>query len=153
MRSINDAGLALIKSFESFRSEPYQDEGGIWTIGYGHTEGVTEDSDDITEAQAETLLCGDLQSAEDAVSRLITVDLDDNQYAALVSLTFNAGTAPLMRTLGQKLNAGDYAGAAEQFAAWRLAGGIVSDGLVRRRAAERELFLTPVNEPATHNID
>jgi lysozyme len=55
--------------------------------------------------------------------------------------------------LGQKLNAGDYSGAADEFLRWRLAGGLVSDGLVRRRNAERALFLTPVNEPATHNID
>jgi len=144
MRQINQAGLSLIKSFESFRASAYLDEGGTWTIGYGHTEGVSGDTPPVTEKQAEALLRQDLQAAESSVCRLVKVELNDNQYAALVSLVYNAGSAPLVRMLGIRLNAGDYAGAADEFFRWRLAGGIVSDGLVRRREAERALFMTPV---------
>jgi len=152
-RSIDVAGLALIKSFEGFRATAYQDEAGVWTIGYGHTAGVTESSPAITEPQGELLLRADLQTAEESVEHFIGVDLNDNQFSALVSLVYNTGAAPLRRTLGQKLNDGDYDGAAHEFQRWRRAGGMVSDGLVRRRKAEADLFMTPVEEPATHNID
>jgi lysozyme len=135
MRPINAAGLRLIMSFESFSASPYQDEGGVWTIGYGHTPPVTE-------AEAEQLLRQDLKTAQESVARLVTAPLTDNQYAAVVSLVYNAGPEPLRRTLGAKLNAGD-ASAAQEFLRWRLAGGMVSDGLVRRREAERALFRTP----------
>lgn len=141
-RHINDAALQLIKSFESCRLDAYQDGAGIWTQGWGHTDGITADSPDITQDQADEWLSDDLLNAEAAVQRLIEVVLTDNQYGALVSLTYNAGTAPLKRTLGTKLNAGDYAGAADQFMAWKMSGGVISDGLVRRRTAERALFLT-----------
>jgi lysozyme len=143
MRRINDNGLALIKSFEGFRPDPYPDEGGTWTIGYGHTQDVDAGSAAVTEAQAETLLQEDVGAAEESVCGAIVVPLTDNQYAALVSLVYNAGSAPLTRMLGARLNAGDYAGAAQEFLRWRLSGGMVSDGLVRRREAERALFLAP----------
>jgi lysozyme len=143
MRSINQAGLDLIKSFESFRAEPYRDEDGIWTIGYGHTRQVTGDSQAVAEEQAEALLRQDILVAEVSVCGLITAALNENQYAALVSLVYNAGPAPLTRMLGIRLNKQDYRGAADEFLRWRLAGGMVSDGLVRRRQAERALFLTP----------
>lgn len=142
MRSINTDGLELIKSFEGFRSSAYKDSVGIWTIGYGHTRGVTSASPDITPEQAEALLAGDLENAELAVEKMIITTLNDNQYAALVSLVYNVGTAPLTHTLGTLLNSGDYEGAADEFPKWNHAGGVVSNGLVRRRAAERDLFLS-----------
>lgn len=144
MRVINVAGLNLIKSFEGFRAKPYQDSAGVWTIGYGHTRGVSEAYPEITIEQAEDLLASDLTAAESAVEHFIHVPLNENQYAALVSLVFNAGTGPLLKSLGKFLNGKSYGAAAEEFAKWRIAGGTVSDGLVRRRAAERKLFLTPV---------
>lgn len=143
MRPINQAGLRLVMSFESFRAEPYRDESGVWTIGYGHTEDVTQESQPVTTEEARGLLQEDLRVAESTVCRLVKVALSDNQYAALVSLVFNTGQAPLSRTLGAKLNAGDYAAAGQEFLRWRLSGGMVSDGLARRREAERELFMTP----------
>jgi lysozyme len=142
MRTINSVGLALVKSFEQFRAQPYQDEGGVWTIGYGHTDHIGPDSPALSEAEAEALLRRDLSEAEESVCALVHVPLNDNQYAALVSLVYNAGPAPLSRGLGMRLNAGDYAGVADEFLRWRLAGGMVSDGLLRRRTAERALFLT-----------
>lgn len=143
MRAINQAGLDLIKSFEGFSAEPYQDEGDVWSIGYGHTKNVTPDTSPITESEAEILLRDDLSDAENSVCNLIAAPLTDNQYAALVSLVYNAGLEPLKRMLGTKLNQQDYIGTANEFLRWRIAGGIVSDGLVRRRNAERTLFLTP----------
>lgn len=140
MRQINEAGLDLIKSFEGLRLSPYQDMNGIWTIGYGHTKGVSGSSKTITVTQAESLLRNDLVNAETSVGKLIKVTLTDNQYAALVSLVFNVGSAPLTHTLGTKLNAGDIDGAAEEFLKWNHAGGTVVAGLARRREAEQALF-------------
>jgi lysozyme len=140
-RSINAAGLALIKSFESFRSYPYKDSAGIWTIGYGHTKGVNAWTVPITEDQAEDFLLADVTDAEAAIERLIYIALNDNQFSALVSLIYNVGTAPLTHTLGALLNEGNYSAVADQFLRWNHAGGVVSDGLTRRRVAERNLFL------------
>ena len=144
MRVIGDAGLALIKSFEGLRLGPYMDSAGTWTIGYGHTRDVTQESDVITETEADDLLHEDLAFAELEVSRTAKVDLNQNQFDALVSLVFNVGSSPLFMTLGKKLNLGDYEGVAEEFLVWNHAGGLVIDGLTRRREAEKQLFLTPV---------
>jgi lysozyme len=140
MCRITASGLNLIKEFEGFKSLPYQDGKGIWTIGYGHINGVTAETALITEAEAERLLLDDLHEAESQISRLIQVPLNDNQYSALVSLVFNVGNAPLHRTLGQMLNAGNYAAAAEEFSKWVFIGEQPSAGLIRRRAAEKKLF-------------
>jgi len=156
-RSINDAGIALVKSFESFRADPYQDEGDVWTQGYGRTHGITADSPPITEPQACAWLAEDLQEFGNYVLEYIKTALSDNEYAALVSLTENVGTGPLIGGLGKVLNAGDKASTADHFLLWdkeTIDGELVEvPGLTRRRTAERELFLTPDEEPATHNID
>ena len=82
----------------------------------------------------------DLVQYEDAVKRAVRVPVNENQFAALVSFTYNIGAGSLSRsTLLRKLNDGDYAGAADEFPRWNKAGGRVLNGLVRRRAAEREL--------------
>lgn len=144
----NDAGVALIKSFEGLRLKAYHDSVGVLTIGFGHTsaagaplvtKGLT-----ITDDEAEQILRTDLLLYEDVVEEAVTVPLTGNQFAALVSFTYNLGGGNLRSsTLLRKLNAGDYAGAADEFARWDKAGGKVLAGLTRRRAAERELFLTP----------
>ena len=134
-------GLSLIKSFEGLRLQAYQDAVGVWTIGYGTTRGVNA-SMSITKEQAERMLLNDVQRFEPEVERLVTVPLSQNQWDALISFTYNLGAANLeSSTLRRMLNAGDYTGAAEQFPRWNKAGGKVLPGLVRRRAAERELFL------------
>lgn len=140
MRHISETGLAFIQQWEGFRGKPYQDSGGVWTQGYGHTRGVTAETSEITQDEALHLLADDLAIAEAEVSRLIKVNLTDNQFAALVSLTFNAGSAPLLKTLGHKLNDGDYEGAADSFLVWSHVNGVVNAGLENRRAAEKELF-------------
>ncbi|HJR08276.1 MAG TPA: lysozyme [Pyrinomonadaceae bacterium] len=169
MREINQAGLDLIKSFEGILDgdpttanlDPYLDPIGIWTIGYGHAIVVGKDflrgkqnkakafslyPGGITMAEAETLLRADVMDKCRDVDSLVKVSLNDNQYAAVVSFTFNLGVGNLKQsTLLKKLNAGDFEGAAKEFAKWNKAGGKVLAGLTRRRAAEAALFLRPVN--------
>ncbi len=134
-------GLSLIKSFEGLRLLAYRDAVGVWTVGYGATRGVKAGMS-VTKEQAERMLLNDVQRFEPEVERLVQVPLTGNQWDALVSFTYNLGAANLeSSTLLRKLNAGDYAGAAEQFPRWNKAGGKVLPGLVRRREAERVLFL------------
>ena len=138
---INQAGLDLIKSFEGLRLSAYRDPVGIWTIGYGTTRGVREGMQ-ITERMADELLLGDVAYFENVVRSLVKVSLTDNEFSALVSFVYNLGEGNLSRsTLLKKLNAGDKRGAADELPRWNKAGGKVLQGLVRRRAAERALFL------------
>jgi lysozyme len=139
--NINQRSIELIKEFEGFCATPYKCPADVWTIGYGHTAGVTESMPEITEEEAEALLRKDVRIAENAVLQMVDVPLTDNQFSALVSLTFNIGAANFARsTLLKKLKAADYAGTAEQFERWVYAKGVKLPGLVRRRAAERALF-------------
>jgi len=137
-------GIALIKSAEGLRLKAYPDPGtgGLpWTIGYGSTAGVTRNMV-ITEAQAEQMLAKDLVRFERIVERLVRVPLNQSQFDALVSFTYNVGEGNFTNsTLLRELNAGDTAGAAEQFSRWVHAAGKVLPGLVTRRGAERALFL------------
>jgi len=134
----------LIKSFEGLELEAYLCPANIWTIGYGHTGNVKE-GDSITKAEAEALLDKDLQTFRNGVKRLVKVPLNENQFGALVSFAYNIGLGSLQSsTLLKMLNAGDYTGAADQFLRWNKSGGKVLTGLVRRREAERAVFLTPV---------
>ena len=145
--SITEEGLDLIRQFEGFREDAYADPGdGTQTIGYGSTrdlEGnpITEDHIRIDEATANQLLERDVQESTDSVLGLVEVDLTDNQLSALVSLVYNIGAGNFRSsTLLRLLNDGDYAGAANEFREWRMAGGEVLPGLVARRAREARLF-------------
>ena len=141
-RQINQAGLNLIKSFEGCKLAAYKDIAGIETIGYGHIAGV-QPGQQITQAQADAFLLQDLTHAEGVVEHLVKSDINDNQFGALVSLVYNIGAGHLASsTLLLKLNAGDFVGAATQFLVWCNAGGKKSPGLLRRREAERVLFLS-----------
>lgn len=138
--------IELIKRFEGFSPKPYLCPAGYWTIGYGHVI-TAQDKDNyrdpITEAEAEALLKKDVFKAEKAVLRLIKVPLTDGQFDALVDFVFNLGGGALQRsTLRAKLNRGEYLDAADEFLKWVWAGGRKLKGLVRRRIAERELFLS-----------
>lgn len=136
-----EKGLELIKHFEGLRLGAYQCSADVWTIGYGHTAGV-KPGDAITTEQADAFLRQDVADSERAVSRFVSVPLTQNQFDALVSFTFNLGSGSLRNsTLLKKLNAGDYSGAAEQLLRWVNAGGKKLPGLVRRREAEKTLFL------------
>lgn len=144
---ISDKGIALIKQFEGCKLTAYQDSVGVWTIGYGWTKPVDgkpiRAGMTIKQETAERLLKTGLVSYENDVSRLVKVDLTQGQFDALVSFTYNLGARSLSTsTLLRKLNAGDYAGAADEFLRWNKAGGKVLNGLSRRREAERALFLS-----------
>jgi lysozyme len=140
-RKTNKAGIELIKHFEGLHTEAYLCPANVWTIGYGHTAGVRK-GQLITEAEAEEFLIEDLSSAEKSVDRFITCELNDNHFAALVSFTFNLGAGNLKTsTLRRKLNGGDYDAVPSELARWVKAGGKTLSGLVRRRAAEGELFM------------
>ncbi|MBE9138318.1 lysozyme [Nodosilinea sp. LEGE 07088] len=145
---MNAAGLEIVKGFEGLRLDAYPDPGTggePWTIGYGHTSaagaprvypGLT-----ITRADAENILKRDLGKYEQAVASAVTRPLTSDQFSALVSFTFNVGAGNLRSsTLLQKLNAGDIAGASDEFSRWVYAAGRVLPGLQRRRRAERALF-------------
>lgn len=134
-------GIEVIKRHEGLRLTVYTDAAGHKTIGYGHKLLPGEHYTRITEAEAGALLRADLAAAENAVRELVTVRLDQSQFDALVSFTFNLGRANLASsTLLRKLNAGDYVGAAAEFERWNKAGGRVLAGLVARRADEAALF-------------
>jgi lysozyme len=147
---INNAGLELIKDFEGLSLVPYPDPGtkaAPYTIGIGATfyqdgRKVTMADAPITEAQAIALLQFHLTKFEQSITQLVKVPLSSNQFSALVSFAYNCGTGNLQSsTLLKKLNASDYAGAADEFLKWDKANKIVMAGLTRRRKAERELFL------------
>jgi lysozyme len=135
-QTINQAGLQLIESFEGLRLQSYQDSVGVWTIGYGHTQGVKQ-GQTITQQQAEAFLQQDLAVAEKAVNGLGQT-LTDNQFAALVSFTFNLGAGNLKTLFKNGL-----AAVPDRILLFDHAGGKQLPGLTRRRAAERALYLTP----------
>ena len=143
----SDAGLDLIKVSEGLETAAYPDPGNRvtgepWTIGYGHTGGVRR-GDTCTEAQATEWLREDLRAAEGAVRHLVDVPLAQGQFDALASFVFNVGAGAFGNsTLLRLLNAGDTAGAAEQFKRWNRGADGPLPGLVTRRAAERDLFVS-----------
>lgn len=144
---ISKSGIELIKRFEGLRLKAYQDSVGVWTIGYGWTQPVDGKKIgpgmQIDHATADRLLkCGVVQY-EQGVNQLVKVKITQGQFDALVSFAYNLGLRSLSTsTLLQKLNDGDRQGAADQFGRWVNAGGKRLDGLVARRAAEREMFLS-----------
>lgn len=137
----NSSGRLLIESFETFESLVYQDQNGVWTQGYGHTNGITADSPPCTLEQANAWLAGDLAWAEAVVTRRVHVPLTENQFSALCCLVFNIGSGNFQESsaLGF-LNAGQYDKVPAAMALWNRAGGKVSAGLVRRRTAEGLLW-------------
>tara|TARA_R100001129_G_scaffold171062_1_gene141024 strand:+ start:515 stop:1051 length:537 start_codon:yes stop_codon:yes gene_type:complete len=136
----SEEGIALIKKFEGCELSSYVCSGGVHTIGYGHTKDVKE-GDTCSSEEAEYYLKDDLESFEGAVSRLVEVKLNQNQFDALVAWTFNLGWGALSSsTLLKVLNDGNYQGVPEQIKRWNMAGGKVLDGLIRRREAEALLF-------------
>lgn len=139
---ISDRGLALIKQYEGFSATAYTCPAGYLTIGYGHIVKAGEPRQ-ITEVQAEQFLRHDVTVAEQAVKRLILTNINQDQYDALVSFTFNLGAGALQRsTLRACVNRSDHTGAASQFGRWIYGGGRKLKGLIHRRNAEKSLYLT-----------
>lgn len=141
-RSINAAGMNIIKQSEGLELKAYRCPANILTIGYGSTGPHVKEGMVITEAQAEELLRSDLRRFEDAVDRAAP-DATDNQFSAMVSLAFNIGEGAFIgSSVLRKHKAGDRVGAAESFKLWNKGGGRVLPGLVKRRAAEAQLYRT-----------
>ena len=139
-------GIDLICGFEGLRLKAYDDGVGVWTIGFGTTiypNGIrVKKGDTCTEAQAKAYMAHDLKKFESAVNNAVKVPLNQNQFDALVSLAYNIGTGAFSEsTLVKKLNANNIRGAADQFDVWVNAGGKRMQGLVNRRAKEKEVFL------------
>ena len=144
---VSQTGINLVKKWEGLLTKAYQDTGGVWTIGYGHTKGVTPNMV-ITEKQAEQFLIEDLQDSVDWVNRLVKVPVNQNQFDALVSFVFNIGPTQFNdSTMLRKLNTKDYNGAANEFKRWKYDNGRVIQGLVNRRADEEKLYRLPYTPP------
>lgn len=142
LRHISGAGVDLIKRWEGCRTNAYLCPAKVWTIGFGHTK-TAKAGLKITQTFAEELLRQDLAVYEQAVIKLVTVPLSQNQFDALVSFAFNVGTGALASsTLLSLLNRSNYLGAAEQFLRWTKAGSVTLPGLVSRRKAEYQLFMS-----------
>lgn len=157
-RAISRTGLELVKHFESCFLKAYQDGGGVWTIGWGHTglqhlDGTVRKGRVITQQEADELLAYDMNQFEARVAALVKVPLSDDQHAALVSFDFNTGGLTLKKgepsTLLKRLNEGNFAKAAAEFPKWNKDNGKVVKGLVRRRLAERALFESDYQTLAT----
>lgn len=148
MRLLSGNGLEKIKQWEGLRLDSYQDQGGVWTIGYGHT-GVDIEADmKISQELAEAFLIADIKNKaitpiykalpDDAIQRLT-----QNQYDALVSFVFNVGGGAFARsTMCRKIKAGDFDGALAEFPHWNKIKGQVNKGLMNRRRAEMDLWTT-----------
>jgi len=142
--SLSLEGLKFIQFWEGFEDEAYLDTGGVWTIGYGTTKingkrvtkGMT-----CTPEQASVWLAHDVKWAEASVNDSVDVEINQNQFDALVSFTYNVGeTAFETSTLLRKLNANDYIEAANQLLRWKYDNGRVIKGLLNRREAEKKVF-------------
>ena len=138
--NIGTKGLDLIRFFEGLELNAYQCAAGVWTIGYGHTKDVQQGMT-ISEARANEMLAEELNEYESYINGLVTVELNQDQFDAMVSWVYNLGVGNLKAsTLLKVLNAGDYAGVPAQIMRWNKAGGKVLEGLTRRRQAEADLF-------------
>ena len=138
--------IDLIKQFEGFRPEAYKDSVGVWTIGYGTTvinnqpvkQGMT-----ITQEQALQLVQQQVNKLWSQIESILKVKINDNQMNALIDFAYNLGFGSLRNsTLMRLVNESKFEEAANQFPRWVYAGGKVLPGLVKRREAERQLFLS-----------
>lgn len=132
-------GKNIIKHFEGCRLTAYKCPAGVWTIGWGHTGGVTK-GQSITQEQADKYLEQDLKKYEKYVNDIVPHNLNQNQFDALVSFCYNCGPGNLQKLV----NARTLPQIAQAMLLYNKGGGVVLAGLVRRRKMEQELFLTPV---------
>jgi len=146
---LSPSGIELLKKLEGYKDKSYQDGAGVWTLGYGTTHGIKVGMT-CTPVMAEGWLIRDTAAADTAVTKMVHAPRTQNEHDALVIFAYNVGVPSLASsTLLRKFNAGDKAGAAEQFKAWnkiRVNGQLAeSKGLLSRRLAEMNLFLGAVS--------
>jgi lysozyme len=155
---INEEGLALIRKFEGFRARAYRDAVGVWTIGYGHTAMAgapqVKAGLSVTREKAAQILVRDVVQFSEGVASAVKVELNDNQFSALVSFAYNVGLGNFRKSSVLKaVNAEDHDTVPRRLALWNRAGGRVLPGLVTRRAAEGALYATAVDTPDGGLID
>lgn len=137
--------IELVKRFEGFRAQAYQDAVGRWTIGYGFTGPEVVKGLIWTRDQADAALIDRLEKAQAQVKAVVKVTINQNQLDALTSFTYNLGIGSLKQSMLLRcINTSHFEDAATQFHKWTYAGGKVLPGLVTRREAEKALFLAPV---------
>ena len=145
---VNSKGIQLIKTFEGCLLNAYLCPAKVWTIGYGSTQYLdgkpVKPGDKITQQQAEELLIDTVNIFAQGVEKLIKVELNDNQFSALVSFAFNLGIGNLQKsTLLKKVNENPNNHMIRtEFAKWNKVGGKVLNGLTRRRNAESQLYFS-----------
>lgn len=141
---ISENGIELIKEFEGYKSEAYQCTSGVWTIGYGHTKNVQK-GDTCSVEEATEFLKQDVEIAERAINQLVKVELNQNQFDAILSFVYNIGRENFKHSSMLKfLNSAHFPLAAGQFDRWVYSRSNKSQGLINRRAKEKELFLKPM---------
>jgi len=134
---VSPEGADEIRSYEGCVLKAYRCPAGVLTIGYGHTGPDVREGQEITHVEAERLFRGDLVKFEQGVSRNLTRTPTPGQFDAMVSLAYNIGlTSFISSGLRRKFNEGNVKEAAAEFVKWKKAGGVVNDGLLRRRALE-----------------
>ena len=151
MKHINDKTIELIKRFEGCRLRAYRDAGGVWTIGYGHTDHAGEPSVApgmrISKMRAVDILRSDVEKFAAGVHALLKRELNDNQFGALVSFSYNVGLGAFGRSsVLRMVNAGRFNDVPARLMLWTKAGGRRLRGLARRRRAEGKLFMTPASK-------
>ena len=149
INKISQDGVNLIKGFEGFRSNPYTDSVGVWTIGYGTTKymngsPVRSSDPSVSELDASLMLEKQINDIYGkAVNKNTTLMETQEQFDALTSFTYNLGEGNLKSsTLLKKHNNGDFVGASNEFLKWVYAGGNVIQGLVNRREKEKQVYLS-----------
>lgn len=135
------AGVDLVAEFEGVSLKPYKDPTGVWTIGYGHTRGVTEHTPPITIEEAREFLVTDLQRYNQVIDRLVKVPLTNNQRSALVSFVWNAGAANFESSgILKAVNEKRYGDVPAELRKYVRVGGNILKGLVARREREVEIW-------------
>lgn len=153
----SDECIRLIQHYEGCKLKAYKCPAGVWTIGYGHTGKDVKEGLVISQQRATDLLREDVANFAADVNSLLKVRVTQRQFDALVSFAYNVGSDIDLDTIAEGLgdstllklvNAGNFAKAADEFPKWNKAKGKVLGGLVKRRAAERALFLGTMIEGA-----
>ena len=133
--------MHFIAHYEGLSLQAYLCPAGVWSIGYGHTDGVRK-GDECTTDEAASWLVEDIAETQKALARYVNIPVTEGQFIALTSLAFNVGVNNVLKSkLLRKLNAGDIQGAAQEFLDFDLANGTRLPGLTARRKDESELFL------------
>lgn len=141
LMTTSQAGRDLIKKYEGLRLKAYKCPAGVWTVGYGHTRGVTS-STEISQSMADLFLLDDIRPLERHINKL-GINFRQGQFDAIVSFLFNLGEGNFNKsTLKKKILAGgNDEDIAAEFKKWNKAGGKVLDGLTKRREEEAEMWL------------